>query len=279
MGHTYLSARNREASPRRACGRAVILCAGEKLPKPKSHAAQIKHVYTTHGARWSSRNWNGDPDAGLRFCRRCVAAPRRRSASRVDSSMEAARSALRMMEGHAGEVDDELQAGWTIAGRNLEERRATGVEQRIGARWRRFPRETGRAGHRFYLRVEPDFRRRSGRRGARCARRLYEPPKLRGAIAPTTRAGIGEGTGRGDEGEPDREGPPGGARMRERDTQRSHCVQVSGRQGGPTYRHQIFVQAGPRREVERAQDVKNWPKSRFILCFLFSIPKSIQMQF
>jgi hypothetical protein len=150
VGHTYLRACNREASPRRACDRAVILCAGVKLPMPKSYAARIKHVYTTHGARWSSRNRHGDPDAGLRVCRRCVAAPRRRGASRVDSSAEAARSALRIMEGHAGEVDDELQAGWTIAARNLEERRATGVEQRIGARQRGFPREIGRVGLWFY---------------------------------------------------------------------------------------------------------------------------------
>jgi hypothetical protein len=118
------------------------------------------------------------------------------------------RSGAKAREGRAGEVDGELQAGWTNAGRNPEERRATEVEQRAGAQRRRFPWGTGRVGLLFYLSVEPDFRGRSGRRRARCVWCPYERPKLRGAIPPTTRAGIGEEIGRGNGDEPDREGPP-----------------------------------------------------------------------
>jgi hypothetical protein len=43
---------------------------------------------------------------------------------------------------------------------------------------------------------------------ARCARRPYERPELRGAIPRFRCTGIGEETGRGNRDEPDREGPP-----------------------------------------------------------------------
>jgi hypothetical protein len=44
-----------------------------------------------------------------------------------------------------------------------------------------------------------------------CRRRPHEWPELRGAIPPTTHAGLGEETGRDDESEPDRKGPPASA--------------------------------------------------------------------
>ena len=60
----------------------------------------------------------------------------RRGIHRPQLPVESAAARAQAREGRAGKVDGELQAGRATAGRNPEETRATGFEQRAGA-WRR----------------------------------------------------------------------------------------------------------------------------------------------